>query len=142
MRYHHRQFGAVTLAALGLGALAAIVGASASSQSLFVTAPVTVICLVAAALFSSLSIEVANHQLRWWFGLGWPAGRVALDDIATAEVTRVRIWEGWGIHLTTRGWLYNVSGFGAVAITLKSGKQFVLGSDQPEQLAAAISSRT
>ena len=33
---------------------------------------------------------------------------------------------------------HNVSGFGAVAIQLKNGKRFCLGSDEPEALAAAL----
>ncbi len=44
-----------------------------------------------------------------------------------------------GIHLTPEGWLYNVSGFRAVAVRLKSGKRFLLGTDEPERLCQAIS---
>ena len=46
--------------------------------------------------------------------------------------------EGWGIHLSRFGWLYNVSGFDAVAITLVSGKRFALGTDEPQALLAAL----
>jgi len=43
-----------------------------------------------------------------------------------------------GIHKTSRGWLYNVSGFDAVLITLHSGKGILLGTDEPERLRSAI----
>jgi hypothetical protein len=43
-----------------------------------------------------------------------------------------------GIHLTPCGWLYNVSGFDAVAITLRDGRKFALGTDDPHGLVAAI----
>ena len=46
---------------------------------------------------------------------------------------------GWGIHLTPRGGLYNVSGFRAVAVRLKGGKRFLLGTDEPERVCEAIS---
>ena len=63
------------------------------------------------------------------------------DGIEAIEVTRTRFWEGWGIHYTSRGWLYNVSGYGAVLIHLKSGKRFMLGTDEPASLAAALGQR-
>ncbi len=53
-------------------------------------------------------------------------------------MTETTFLQGWGIHYTSRGWLYNVSGFRAVAVKLKSGKQFLLGTDEPAQLRAAI----
>jgi hypothetical protein len=45
---------------------------------------------------------------------------------------------GWGIHLTPYGCLYNVSGFDAVAITLRDGRKFALGTDDPHGLVDAI----
>ena len=45
---------------------------------------------------------------------------------------------GWGIHLTPYGWLYNVSGFDAVAITLRDGREFAFGTDDPDGLTAGI----
>jgi hypothetical protein len=46
--------------------------------------------------------------------------------------------EGWGIHWSRFGWLYNVSGYGAVAVTLRNGKRFALGSDEPQTLSSLI----
>ena len=45
------------------------------------------------------------------------------------------VWLG---HLTPYGWLYNVSGLDAVAITLRDGRKFALGTDDPEGLVTAI----
>ena len=53
-------------------------------------------------------------------------------------MTRTNWIEGWGIHLTSRGWLYNISGFSAIIVKLKNNQQFLLGTDEPEQLASAI----
>jgi hypothetical protein len=63
---------------------------------------------------------------------------LSLSDIRSVEVTRTRFWEGWGVHKTSRGWLYNVSGFDALLITLYDGKTILLGTDEPEVLRAAI----
>ncbi|MBS1223341.1 MAG: hypothetical protein H6R24_19, partial [Proteobacteria bacterium] len=45
---------------------------------------------------------------------------------------------GWGIHRTPHGWLYNVSGWEAVEITLASGKRLRLGTDEPGQLTQVL----
>ncbi len=99
-----------------------------------------VIALFAASsiLFSSLTIQVTDRSLRWHFGPGLFRKEVPLADVEWAEVTETKLVHGWGIHLTPRGWLYNVSGFQAVAVRLRTGKQFLLGSDEPERLRTAI----
>jgi hypothetical protein len=89
-------------------------------------------------LFSSLTIELGGGELRWRFGPGFIRKRVALADIASARAVRTSLLEGWGIHLTRYGWLYNVSGYDAVEVTLRSGKRFALGTDQPAALLAAL----
>lgn len=86
-------------------------------------------------MFRSLTIQIADTELVWYFGSSWPRKSVPLSEIVSAEPIRITFVNGWGIHYTTRGWLYNVSGYGAVAIKLRSGKQFCLGTDQPEELA-------
>jgi hypothetical protein len=35
-------------------------------------------------------------------------------------------------------WIYNVSGFDAVEILMKSGKRYRIGTDQPEELVQTI----
>jgi hypothetical protein len=54
--------------------------------------------------------------------------RVQLAEIAGCEPIRIRWWHGWGVYLTPCGWLYNVSGSDAVAITLRDGRKFALGA--------------
>ncbi len=45
---------------------------------------------------------------------------------------------GWGIRWTPNGWLYNVSGFYAVEIKMKTGKKYRIGTDAPNELEKAI----
>ena len=100
---------------------------------------VVMLVLVASAVaFSSLTIEVADGRLTWHFGPGVLRQSVPLAAIARAEPTTTRWWEGWGIHLTFRGWLYNVAGRGAVLVTRRDGGRFMLGSDEPDALLRAI----
>jgi len=97
-----------------------------------------VILLVALALFYKLTIRIDGEVLCASLGAGLIRKKVQLADIARCEPIRIRWWYGWGIHLTPYGWLYNVSGLDAVAITLRNGRKIALGTDDPDGLAAAI----
>ena len=93
---------------------------------------------LAVALFWSMTVRVTGEALAFWFGPGLIRKRVPLAEIATVEEARTTIWQGWGIHWTTRGWLYNVSGFNAVRVQLKTGKALLVGTDEPRALADAL----
>jgi len=90
-------------------------------------------------LFGSLTVEVDEEELRHWFGPGFWKKSYQLLDIESAKVVRNSWFWGWGIRLTPHGWLYNVSGFDAVQIQLRSGRTFRIGTDDPQGLFEAIS---
>jgi hypothetical protein len=140
--YHHTQRGDLLRRALLLGSvvtvLAILLPADGAQLPIL---PGVVLALVLGALtwlMGSLTISVADGYLSWSFGPGFLKKTVAVGDIVDAVAVETTLWQGWGIHLTRRGWLYNVSGHDAVWIRLRSGKQFVLGSDEPHQLISAI----
>jgi len=89
-------------------------------------------------LFHSLTIAIGERELCWRFGPGLIHKRVALAEITAAEPVQTTFLQGWGIHLTRQGWLYNVSGREAVAITLRSGRRFLLGTNEPQLLATRL----
>jgi len=88
--------------------------------------------------FSSLTVEVSTTELTWFFGPGFWRKSIARDEIISATPVRNKWWWGWGIHLTPRGWLYNVSGLEAVEIALRNGKTLRIGSDEATALARAL----
>jgi hypothetical protein len=138
-RYAHTQIGYVIIWSLaGVIALIAITGLIGSSSHRKVPLIVLIILLVSLALFYKLRITIEDDALRASFGIGIMRKNVRLADIAGCEAIRIRWWYGWGIHLTPYGWLYNVSGFDAVAITLRNGRKFALGTDDSLGLAEAI----
>lgn len=96
------------------------------------------IFVIAGWLFHSLRIDVTETEVRWRFGPGLVRKSVARGDIASAEPVRTSFIEGWGIHVSRFGWLYNVSGYDAVAVTLRDGRKFALGTDEPLALAAVL----
>jgi len=99
---------------------------------------VAVLLIMSGVLFSSLTVEISDGELRFHFGPGFWRKRFALTEVVDASVTQSSWWEGWGIRITPRGTLYNVSGTGAVEITLRSGQRFRIGTDEPEVLAQAV----
>jgi hypothetical protein len=99
---------------------------------------VPIILLAPLVLFYNLRITIEGKTLCASFGPGIIRKRVELAQIVGCEPIHIRWWYGWGIHLTPCGWLYNVSGFDAVAITLRDGKKFAFGSNDPDGLTAGI----
>lgn len=89
-------------------------------------------------VFSSLTVRVADGHLAWHFGPGAMRRAVPLYDIASAEPTTTSWADGWGIHLTGRGWLYNEAGHDAVLVTKRDGTRFLLGTDEPAALVQAL----
>ena len=94
--------------------------------------------ILVGTLFSTLTIAIEDGMLRASFGPGLIKKKVRLADIASVRPIPVRWWYGWGIHVTPHGWLYNVSGWEAVEITLRNGRRFCLETDEPEDLIRAI----
>lgn len=141
MRYEHTQLGYLTICVLFGAAIFVAVTAivtPANPGSLLISAMIEVILVISAIVFSKLTIKIDGETLRACFVMGLVFKKVPLPDIAACEPIRIRWWYGWGIHLTPFGWLYNVSGFDAVAIMLHNGWKFALGTDDPQGLATAI----
>ena len=134
--YQHTQRGKFILVAMLIATLGVVAGGLAF-RPVLIAAPIFAVC---GWLFHSLTIEMTGSELHWRFGPGLIRKQVALDMIVSAEPVRTNVIEGWGIHLSRFGWLYNVSGFDAVAIKMKNGQHFALGTDEPEQLVARLKS--
>ena len=81
-----------------------------------------------------MGIRLCAHHLD----LALSAGECDLQRLSDVSPFAFGGGIGWGIHLTPYGWLYNVSGFDAVAITLRNGRKVALGTDDPHGLVDAI----
>jgi hypothetical protein len=136
-KYEHTQTGSWIIYAIGLPALILLAMAAFSSAirpELFLP----FVLLLCVLLFWRLTIKIDSEALQASFGIGLIRKTVRVANIVACEPIRVRWWWGWGIHFTPYGWLYNVSGWDAVAITLRDGKRFCVGTDEPQELQAAI----
>ena len=140
--YHHTQVGRVTLIALAtamivLGALLLLVREPAVHVLLF--ALLGVLALTALC-FSTLTVTVDGRSVTARFGPGLIRRRIELDQVRAVWPVNNLWWYGWGIHWTPHGWLWNVSGLGAVELDLKDGRGFRIGTDEPDALAESIES--
>jgi hypothetical protein len=134
--YRHTQVSYVTLVVMLVAALGIV--ALGRLSPLPVAFVVAGLIIVSAVLFSSFTVEINDRELRFHFGPGFWRKRFPLTEIVGANATRSSWWEGWGIRITPRGMLYNVSGTDAVDITLRSGQHFRIGTDEPEVLVQSV----
>jgi len=150
MNYKHTQIGylmiAATLAVTVFFVHAQILARAElpsvdSGTNLAVTATMILILLNLAS-FCSLQVVIDEKYLRIKFGYGIYRKKFLLSDIISATTVRNKWYSGWGIRggFWSKMMIYNISGFDAVEITLKDGKIYRIGTDEPSKLEKAISS--
>jgi hypothetical protein len=137
MLYQHTQVGYVTLIALAAGIVPIVLLMLVVSFN-WVVLVVLIILAVSLWLFSTLTVEIRADTLQIRFGPGLIRKTFLLKDIAAYRAVKNPWYYGWGIHLTPHGWLYNVSGFWAVELQMKSGKRYRIGTDDAEGLVSAL----
>jgi hypothetical protein len=137
MTYRHTQPGTLLLLSSVLaGAVSAILAWRAGQWPPAIA--VIVLVIVIAILFSSLTVEVGEGELRWYFGPGLWRYRLALADIRDVGIVRNRWWNGWGIRMGPGFRLYNVSGLDAVELRVGPDDVRRIGTDDPHGLAQAL----
>ena len=72
----------------------------------------------------------------------WRLRRVPIDHIQSVETIThdiARDYGGYGIRTTREGKAYVAGGGRGVRVTLTAGEKLVIGSERPDELAAALS---
>lgn len=104
--------------------------------------PVTVvgllIVLVPLGIFSRLTVTIDDQTIAVQFGLKFVRKHFPLSEIEAYEVVKNPWYYGWGVRLTPRGWLFNVSGLSAIELRMNNGKRYRIGTDDPDNLARAL----
>src|ERR1700726_3742353 len=137
MSYRHTQPGTLILIACLLAgafgvALAWRAGQWPASGALIV------MMIGTAVLFSSLTVEVNDNELRWYFGPGLWTYRLPLNEIKDVAVVRNHWWSGFGIRMARGFRLYNVSGLDAVELRVGPDDVRRIGTDDPQGLSDAL----
>ncbi len=143
IQYRHTQPGHAVTMSLGIAAvlLTLISGLAAPGDDVFLFSAIMVsVLLLIWLLFGWLTVTITDTHLQGRFGIGLFRFRIALSDIESVREVGNRWYMGWGIHRIRRGWLYNVSGFGAIEIVVRGSRIVRVGSDEPRALALALQS--
>jgi hypothetical protein len=146
--YQHRQSARAIRVALGTAIVfVALILRTLGPDDPALLGVLAVFALLTLILFTfhSLTVTVTADTIRAAFGPGWIRKTVPVDEVLEARVVRNRWYHGWGIRYygwfdreRVRGWLFNVSGFDAVEVRLRNGRNYRIGTDDPVGLLAAV----
>ena len=136
--YRHTQIGTLVLVPVGITVILLVTLAKVRAHPIAVA--VAALLLLCIAIFHSLTVEVTDKVVRVRFGLG-PIGKtLPTSAIQQARAVRNPWYYGCGIRWFPRGWLFNVSGLDAVELVMRDRRVYRIGTDQPNELLAAIES--
>ena len=95
--------------------------------------------LLVAALalwgFSRLNVKISATDVQFGFPI-WHR-RIPVSAIYVGEIVRIPLWYGIGLHYAGGMWVYNAR-LGRGLIIAINGKRYLIGSDNPERLQAAL----
>ena len=113
---------------------------STEIDSNFVVVPIMSLVLFILASFSTLKVTIDENYVRIKFGYGIFHKKFPIKEIASCKTVKNHWYYGWGIKVWFWPYMriYNVSGFDAVEIIMKSGKIYRIGTDVPRELETAI----
>jgi hypothetical protein len=140
VRYCHTQRGTLLIVVMLIAAVAAASLAYLIPRQAWLQGALAIGFAALAWLFSSLSVEVTESEIRWHFGPGIWRYRIARTDIESVRIVRNSWLDGFGIRVRPGYRLYNVSGLDAVELRLKMGVIRRIGTDDAQALAGALTS--
>ncbi len=104
---------------------------------LFVSA--AILCLV-IVVFTSMTVIVKDREVEISMGMDLFRKKIPISEISSVEEVNIP-WHSVGFKKISGGWLFSVAMSDGVDIGLKSGKRFIVGSNDSASLKAAIVAR-
>jgi hypothetical protein len=113
---------------------------SVDSGTNFAITAIMALALFILASFATLTVWIDEKYLRIKFGYGIFKKKFLLEEITSARTVKNHWYYGWGVRIWfwPYMWIYNVSGFDAVKITMRNGKIHRIGTDVPKELEVEI----
>jgi hypothetical protein len=139
MHYQNKQMGTALLLVMGTVILFILFMTLEKHNE--VIWPVIIIIGLISFLFHSLNIKVNASEINWSFGPGFWKKSIKLETVNSVNVIDTKWYYGLGIRFIPSGWLYTVSGTTAIQLELKDGSKINLGTNDPDNLVAAIKSQ-
>ncbi len=95
-----------------------------------------IVCLL---IFYKLTIIIDDTHVTFTMGIGLVRKSYPLSEIESCKPARNNVLSGVGIHMTSSGWLYNVSGKYAIELSFKNHNRKVrIGTDKPDEISKVI----
>lgn len=113
---------------------------SVDSGANFAITAIMAFILIILASFGTLTVAIDGQFLKFRFGWGIFRKKFLLNEIASVRKVKNHWYYGWGIRLWfwPKMWIFNISGFDAVELTMKNGKIYRIGTDEPNALEEAL----
>jgi hypothetical protein len=110
-----------------------------SGTNFAITAIMAFILFILAS-FSTLTVSTHEEFLKIRFGWGIFRKKFPLSDITAVRKVKNHWYYGWGIRLWfwPKMWIFNVSGFNAIELTMKNEKIYRIGTNEPDALEQAL----
>lgn len=101
-----------------------------------------VIVVLSTLIFASIQIEVLDDQVKFVLGPGIIRRSIPLGDIVSCATRPIDMSSGLGWRINGKRTLVTVGSKSAVALILRDGRSFWLGSDHAPQVCQAIEMAT
>ena len=128
--------------AIGLGAAAVLLPAVLLPMPSWLVVFNVISGLLMIGLCGGMRVSVTPQKLTVRFGLlSIPIFRMRLDNLTDAaehEFSPLADFGGWGIRMNRQMWAFFLRGTRGVRLTTVKGKQYLIGSDHPQQLLAIL----
>ena len=110
-----------------------------SGTNFAITAIMALVLFILAS-FSTLAVVIDGQFLKISFGWGIFRKKFPLTEIVSVRKVKNHWYYGWGVRLWfwPKMWIFNVSGFDAIELTMKNGKIYRIGTDEPDILEEAL----
>ncbi|MBN1428751.1 MAG: hypothetical protein JXB07_10220 [Anaerolineae bacterium] len=143
-KYRHTQYGALMfIVFLITGILIAVVALKILAEDRVPSAILMLgVYLLGLLMFYSLTVEISEEKLKFWFGIGIIQKTIALSEIQSTKEVENPWYYFWGIKVIPGGWFYAIAPGIAVEIELRDGRIIQLGTNQPKQLNQAIEQKS
>lgn len=141
-KYRHTQYGTLMFLVFCIaGILIAVVAQRILAEGRVLSAIfLLAVYLLGLLMFFSLTIEISEEKLKFWFGIGMIQKTIALNEIQATKEIKNPWYYLWGIKSIPAGWFYAIAPGTAVEIELRDGRIIQLGTNQPKILIQAIES--
>jgi hypothetical protein len=140
-QYRHTQPAPSVLMLLVLVILGILAAATlAASQSWAGLLLACVILMIMYYYFRSLTVEISDQSLNWYFGSGFWRKSIPLSEVARVEAIRIPWWVGVGIRYFGN-WIYCIAPGDGIKVHRKDGRTVSIGTDDQAGLLAALNVR-